>query len=61
MYGTFNINVSPDIGSGTFGTITVTENGGGSALVTETITNPNFIINSGNHTPLTFNLVGRHH
>ena len=58
MYGTFNINVSPDIGSGTFGTITVTDNGGGSALVTETITNPNFIINSGNHTPLTFSLVG---
>jgi len=57
-YGTFNINVSPDIGSGTFGTITVTNNGGGSALVTETITDPNFIINSGNHTPLTFNLVG---
>ena len=58
MYGTFNINVSPDIGSGTFGTITVTEYGVGSALVTETITNPNFIINSGNHTPLTFSLVG---
>lgn len=36
MYGTFNINVSPDIGSGTFGTITVTDNGGNSALVTET-------------------------
>ena len=57
-YGTFNINVSPDIGSGTFGTITVTDNGLGSALVTETITNPNFIIDSGNHTPLTFSLVG---
>ena len=57
MYGTFNINVSPDIGSGTFGTITVTDLLNGSARVTETITNPNFIINSGNHTPLTFNLV----
>ena len=58
MYGTFNINVSPDMGSGTFGTITVTDNHDGSAQVTETITNPNFIINSGNHTPLTFSLVG---
>jgi hypothetical protein len=52
-YGTFNINVSPDIGSGTFGTITVTDLLNGTARVTETITDPNFIINSGNHTPLT--------
>ena len=56
-YGTFNINVSPDIGSGTFGTITVTDLLNGTARVTETITDPNFIINSGNHTPLTFYLV----
>ena len=56
-YGTFNINVSPDLGSGTFGSITVTDLLNGSARVTETITNPNFIINAGNHTPLTFNLI----
>ena len=57
MYGTFNINVSPDLGSGTFGTITITDLLGGSVRVTETITAPNFIINAGGHTPLTFNLV----
>ena len=50
-YGTFNFNVSPDLGSGTFGSITVTDLLNGSARVTETITNPNFIINAGNHTP----------
>jgi len=58
MYGTFNINVSPDLGPGSFGTVTITQNSNTtSATVTETITNPNFIINSGNHTPLTFHLV----
>ena len=58
MYGTFNINVSPDLGPGSFGTVTITQNGDtSSATVTETITNPNFIIDAGNHTPLTFNLV----
>jgi hypothetical protein len=58
MFGTFNLNVSPDLGPGSFGTIVVSDNGGGSALVTETITAPNFIINAGEHTPLTFNLAG---
>jgi hypothetical protein len=57
-FGTLNLTLSDFAGVQQFGTVTVTDQGGGVAKVVEDVS-PNFIIDTGGpHAPLAFNAVG---
>jgi hypothetical protein len=60
FFGTYTLAYAEFSGTGPYGTVVVTDLGGGVARITETVT-PNLIINTGNdnnHWPLAFTLAG---
>src|SRR5258707_417484 len=53
----FNLTQSNAFGTGNFGTVTVTDLGGGSADIKLDVS-PNFILSTGSHFAFTFSLAG---
>jgi hypothetical protein len=56
-FGTYNLTLSDAFGTGSFGTVTVADLGSGVADIAVNV-DPNFIVDTGSHFPLTFSLAG---
>jgi hypothetical protein len=56
-FGTYNFTQSTAFGTGSFGAVTVSNLGGGTARIDVEVA-PNFLLDTGSHFPLTFSLAG---
>ena len=56
-FGTYDLTLSNAFGTGSFGTVTVSDLGSGLADIAVSVA-PNYVVDTGGHFPLTFSLAG---